>query len=122
MFSRHQREVSRVILMAGLSRATGGELLAPVARRYRREGADVIAIVTLPFNFEGRRWRIVAERQLAEMLASGVRVHVIDNAAVLDELPANSTLLQAYQAVNGKVVAIAVREVWPDASVLGGRV
>lgn len=116
MFSRHKREASRVILMAGLSRATGGELLVPVARRYQEEGADVVAVVTLPFYFEGKRWRDAAERQLADIRASRIPVHVIDNAAVVDELPANTTLLQAYRSANSKAIAVAVREAWPVAA------
>jgi cell division protein FtsZ len=116
IFFRHKREASRVILMAGLSRATGGELVVPVARRYQEEGADVVAVVTLPFHFEGKHWRGEAERQLADIRASRIPVHVIDNAAAIDGLPSNTTLLQAYRSANSKAVAVAVREAWPDAT------
>lgn len=98
---------SRIVMMAGLSRATGGELVVPVARRYMRDCVDFVAIVTMPFAFEGVRCRAIAEKRLACLSSLGVPVYVIDNAEMLDELPPNPTLLQAYQAANDKVIALA---------------
>lgn len=115
VISRHARDVSRVVLMAGLSRATGGELITRVAQRYREEGADVVAVVTLPFTFEGNHWRVDAERQLADLRAVGIPVRVFDNAQVLQELPPNAAMIQAYRQANSKVIQVATSAAWPTA-------
>lgn len=112
MFPRHRQEVTRVILMAGLARSTGGELVSEVAERYLAEGASVSIVATLPFRFEGRHWRTEAERQLARIKSCGARVVVVDNAAVIADLPDSTTLLQAYRLANQKVVDAATREAW----------
>lgn len=112
MFPHHRQEVTRVILMTGLSRSTGGELVSEVAERYLAEGASVSIVATLPFRFEGRHWRTEAERQLAGIETCGARVVVVDNAAVIADLPEGTTLLQAFRLANQHVVQAAEREVW----------
>lgn len=112
IFDRHAREVFQVVLMAGLSRSTGGELISEVAERYMAEGASVSIVATLPFHFEGRRWRTQAERQLAVVESTGAHVVVIDNAASIAALPEGTTLLQAFRLANEKVVHAAAHEAW----------
>lgn len=112
IFSRHTREVSRVVLMASLSRSTGGAVISEVAERYMAEGAKVSIVGTLPFRFEGSYWRSEAERQLAVVESCGCRVKVIDNAAVAAELPESTTLLQVFSLANQRVVHAAAHEAW----------
>lgn len=113
MFPRHRQEVTRVVLMAGLSRSTGGELVSEVAESYMGQGASVSIVATLPFRFEGRHWRTEAERQLAGIESCGAHVVVVDNADVIADLPDGTTLLHAYRLANQKVVDAATREAWP---------
>lgn len=112
IFDGHAREVFQVVLMAGLSRSTGGELISEVAERYMAEGASVSIVATLPFQFEGRHWRTQAERQLAVVESSGAHVVVIDNAATIAALPESATLLQAFRLANQQVVHAAAHEAW----------
>lgn len=112
IFDRHAREVFQVVLMAGLSRSTGGELISEIAERYMAEGASVSIVATLPFHFEGRHWRTHAERQLAVVESSGAHVVVIDNEASIAALPGNTTMLQAFRLANQKVVHAAAHEAW----------
>lgn len=111
-FDQHAREVFQVVLMAGLSRSTGGELVSEVAERFMAEGASVSIVATLPFHFEGPHWRNQAERQLAAIESSGAHLVVIDNAASIAALPEGATLLQAFRLANQKVVHAAAHEAW----------
>lgn len=112
IFDRHAREVFQVVLMAGLSRSTGGELISEVAEHYMAEGASVSIVATLPFHFEGHHWRTQAERQLAVVESGGAHVVVIDNEASTAELPEGTTLLQSFRLANQKVVHAAAHEAW----------
>lgn len=112
MFPRHRQEVTRVVLMAGLSRSTGGELLPEVAERYLADGASVSIVATLPFCFEGNQWRAKAEQQLAGIRSCGARVVVVDNADVIADLPGDTTVFHAYRLANQKVVDAATSEAW----------
>lgn len=111
MYPQHRGEVSRVIVMAGLARS-GGERAIEVARRYRQAGAEVGVVATLPFRFEGRRWRKPGEQQLAALQATGCRVAIIDNAAVCAALPDSTSVRDAFAAADAQVVRAAVREAW----------
>lgn len=112
IIEQHAREVFQVVLVAGLSRSTGGELISEVAERYMAEGARVSVVATLPFAFEGRHWRTQAERQLSVVESSGAHVVVVDNAASIAALPEGTTLLQAFRLANQKVVHAAAHEAW----------
>lgn len=105
-------DVSRVVLLAGLSGATGGELVAPVARRYQLAGFDVRAVVSLPFLFEGQGARRRADRQLASLRETGSAVAVIDNAAEIARLPGSLTLKQAFQSMNRLAAEQAASLAW----------
>lgn len=112
IFERHASEVFQVVLMAGLSRSTGGELVSEVAERYTAEGASVSIVATLPFAFEGRHWRTEAERQLSVVESTGAQVVVVDNAASIAALPEATKLPQALRLANQKVVHAAAHEAW----------
>lgn len=112
MFSSQDLEVSKVVLMASLSRATGGELVAEIARRYMAHDVPVSIVGTLPFGFEGHYWRSLAERRLADIASRGCRVVVIDQVSIQAEFPERATIGQVVRSANQKVVQAAAREAW----------
>lgn len=113
LFPQLRNEVARVIVMAGLSRSGGG-MAIEVARRYRQAGAEVSVVATLPFLFEGRRWRAPAERQRDALHGVGCDLVIVDNAAVCATLPDGTSLRDAYAAADAQVARAAIREAWPD--------
>lgn len=98
-----------VFVVGGLGGQTGSRLAPAAAALARKQGALVLAIVTLPFAFEGPRRAITAHRA-ASLLKEHVHTLItIPNDRLLqqadDELPFNQTYRLAeevwYQSIQG---------------------
>ena len=66
LISKSVRRADYVILSAGLGGETGTTLIPHFARNAKAHGCKVVAVVGLPFSFEGRRIRIA--RKAADAL------------------------------------------------------
>lgn len=74
-----------LILLAGLGGGTGTALAPYLAGLARGAGALTIAIVTLPFGFEGQRRRMLAEEGLAGLRQTAHCVLALPNDMLLQE-------------------------------------
>lgn len=100
-----------VILLAGLGGGTGSGAAPLVAELAREAGALVIAVVTLPFSFEGKRRAAQAADALAELQRVADAVICFENDRMGEAVPpragiqtafasADQTLSQSVQALS----------------------
>jgi len=88
---------SRVIfLCAGLGGGTGSGAAAYVAQAARESGALVIAFVTLPFAFEGKRRNTQAREALARLSEFAHAVVCFENDRMGDLTPPQTGIHQAF--------------------------
>jgi len=100
-----------VFIAAGLGGGTGTGAAPIIANLAREMGALVVAVVTLPFSFEGRRRRIQAEDGLAALrqvvdtvitIPNDKLLHTVDRGTSVGEafLRADDILRQAVQGIS----------------------
>lgn len=89
-----------VFLTAGLGGGTGTGALPQVAKLARELTKPVIAVVTMPFSFEGQHRKTNAEAGLQELLESANAVIVLPNDKLAEVLGAKVTLLNAFKESN----------------------
>ncbi len=86
-----------VFVTAGLGGGTGGGG-APIAASLATElGALTVAVVTRPFDFEGKKRRLQAERALEELKDSSDTVITIPNERLLQTVPEGTSLSDAFK-------------------------
>lgn len=86
-----------VFVTAGLGGGTGGGG-APIAASLASElGALTVAVVTRPFDFEGNKRRLQAERALEELKDSADTVITIPNQRLLQTVPEGTSLSDAFK-------------------------
>jgi cell division protein FtsZ len=73
-----------VFIAAGMGGGTGTGAAPVVAEVAREQGALVVAVVTLPFGFEGSRRRAVAEAGLQRLAANADTTVVVPNDRLLE--------------------------------------
>ncbi len=98
-----------VFLTAGMGGGTGTGSLPAIAEMAREMGVLTVAVVTKPFNFEGRRKLTVAEEWIGRLMEACDSVIVVPNQRLLENagklsLPqafslANDILLYAVQGI-----------------------
>ena len=89
-------DADMVFLTTGLGGGTGtggGPIIANLAREL---GALVVAVVTLPFSFEGRRRRQQADQGLAELRQMVDTVITIPNDKLLHTVTTETTITEAF--------------------------
>jgi len=85
-----------VFIAAGLGGGTGTGATPVIATLAGELGALVVAVVTKPFQFEGRRRRGQGERGLAELREAVDTVIAIPNEKLLHTVDRNTTLTDAF--------------------------
>ncbi len=97
-----------VFITAGMGGGTGTGASAVVAQLAREAGALVVAVVTRPFQLEGRRRLEAAERGLEVLGQQCDSLIVVPNEKLFAVLGPDSTLDEAFETANGVLVG-AVR-------------
>ena len=86
-----------VFVTVGLGGGTGGGG-APIAASLATElGALTVAVVTKPFEFEGKKRRLYADRALEELKESADTVITIPNQRLLETVPEGTSLADAFK-------------------------
>jgi cell division protein FtsZ len=85
-----------VFLTAGMGGGTGTGAVSVVAELARESGALTIAVVTKPFQFEGRKRMQVAERGIAELEAKVDTLITIPNERILQIIEKKTPLQEAF--------------------------
>jgi cell division protein FtsZ len=99
--------VDMVFITAGMGGGTGTGAAPIVAQAAKEAGALTVAVVTRPFNFEGRRRQRAAEEGLANLSPNVDALIVIPNDKLLD-LDPNLTAADAFRQADS-VLSTSVR-------------
>ena len=89
-----------VFITAGMGGGTGTGGAPVVAEVAREMGILTVAVVTLPFPFEGRKRTAIADEGMKELQQHVDSLITIPNEKLLDVLGKNTTLLDAFKAAN----------------------
>lgn len=97
-----------VFVCAGLGGGTGSGAAPLVAHLARKAGATVIALVTLPFSFEGKRRGAQAAEALAQLEQQANVVLCFENDAMGDIVAPSAGIQQAFVATD-QMLSQAIR-------------
>lgn len=97
-----------VFLTAGLGGGTGTGSAPIAAREAKKAGALVVAVVTKPFEFEGRRRTRVAEEGVAALESEVDTLLVLPNQKLLNMESSTASLDESFQVVD-QVLCDSVR-------------
>ena len=88
-------DAGRVILLAGLGGSTGSGVTPILARWAREAGAQVVAVVVMPFSFESRRIQC-AEVVLERLMCEADAVVTYSNADLIERVGGGTRLNDAF--------------------------
>ena len=84
-------------VIAGLGGGVGSGAGPLITRELSRRGLPVTAVVTMPFNFEGKKRMANAEAALERLKSVVQSPVVIQNQSILNIIERNTTLLEAFE-------------------------
>ncbi len=89
-----------VFLVAGLGGGTGSGSLPPIARALKTLGILVVAVVTKPFTFEGKRRMKIAQESLDLLINEVDTIIVMPNQKLIEHAQTNVSLVDAFKLIN----------------------
>jgi len=89
-----------IFLTAGMGGGTGTGAISVIAEIARGLGILTVAVVTKPFDFEGKKKKAVAEAGIAELEKHVDSLIIIPNQKLLPVLGSNLSLVNAFKAAN----------------------
>lgn len=99
-------DAAMIFIAAGLGGGTGTGAAPVIARLARELGVLTVAVVTLPFSFEGKRRGQTAQAGLAELMAQTDIALVIPNDKLVDLNKSAVSLLDAFAMVDNVLVDV----------------
>ena len=100
-----------IFLLAGLGGGTGTGAGPVFARVARENGALVLALVTLPFDFEGDRRQFQAQTGLQQLKIHADAVICLPNRKLFKLLDENTSVVEGFKISNG-LLAEGLRGIW----------
>ena len=100
-----------VVVVTGLGRGTGSGAAPVLARVARESGALVLALATLPFEFEGARRQEQARQALRQLRTASDAVLCLPNQRVAGLVDENTTFGDTFRITN-EMLAQGVRGLW----------
>jgi cell division protein FtsZ len=100
-----------VFILAGLGGGTGTGAAPVLARVARENGALVLAMATMPFDFEGERRRRQADAGLQRLKAAADSVICLPNQKLLKLLDENTSVLETF-GIGNSLMADGLRGIW----------
>jgi cell division protein FtsZ len=100
-----------LFLLAGLGGGTGTGAAPVFARVARESGALVLALVTLPFEFEGDRRQFQAQTGLQHLKAHADAVICLPNQKLFKMLDENTSVLEGFK-ISNSLLAEGLRGIW----------
>jgi cell division protein FtsZ len=89
-----------VFLTAGMGGGTGTGAMSVIAEVAKELGVLTVAVVTKPFDFEGKKKKMVAEAGIKELEKHVDSLIIIPNQKLLPVLGSNLSLVNAFKAAN----------------------
>jgi len=93
-----------VFLTGGMGGGTGSGALPVVAHALREHNILSIAVVTLPFSFEGKRRTIVAQEAVENLKKEVDTLIIIPNQKLLEVVDKHVSMLDAFAMINDVLV------------------
>jgi cell division protein FtsZ len=100
-----------IFVAAGMGGGTGTGAGPVVAQIAREEGALVLALVTMPFSYEGKHRASIARDGLSAMETSADAVICIPNDKLLAMADENTSVLDAFRPTD-EFLSNGVRKIW----------
>lgn len=102
----------QVILVSGMGGVTGTSLTPLFAQAAKTAGAEVGAVLTLPFEFEGHR---VASARVGTARVAEIadRMVLLDNNKLLNEVGEDVTMTKALRWIDGHAIRAIASFIWP---------
>lgn len=94
------QDADMIFITCGLGGGTGTGAAPVIASLAADLGALVVAVVTKPFNFEGRRRMQQAEHGLSELEAAADTVITIPNQKLLSAVPKSTSFTDAFKVAD----------------------
>jgi cell division protein FtsZ len=107
----HCAEADVVIIVAGLGGGTGSGAAPVIAQLAKDEGALVLGVLILPFEWEGGRRQQQSIEALQLIKACADSVVCISNQQLLKLIDENTSVVEAFDIIN-RYVEEGVRSVW----------
>lgn len=98
-----------VFIVGGMGGGTGSGGLPVIARALRDKGVLVIAIVTRPFLFEGKRRAAIAEDAIQKLKQDVDTLIVIPNQKLLEVVDQHVSMIDAFAMINEGILSQSVR-------------
>ncbi len=89
-----------VFLTAGMGGGTGSGALPVIARALKERGILSIAVVTRPFNFEGKKRASIADAAIQQLKKEVDTLIVIPNQNLLNVVDASTSMIDAFNMIN----------------------
>ncbi|HLB40324.1 MAG TPA: cell division protein FtsZ, partial [Candidatus Babeliales bacterium] len=99
-----------VFLTAGMGGGTGSGATPVIARALRAQGILTVAVVTKPFNFEGKRRARIAAETIQRLKAEVDTLIILPNQKLLEHVGDDVTMVDAFALINN-VLNQAVRSI-----------
>ncbi len=90
-----------VFLTGGLGGGTGSGALPVIARALKEKNILSIAVVTKPFDFEGKKRAIVAQEAIQQLKKEVDTLLVIPNQKLLEVVDKHVSMIDAFALING---------------------
>lgn len=100
-----------IFLLAGLGGGTGTGAAPVIARMARENGALVLALVTLPFEFEGSRRQLQAQVGLQQLKAASDAVICLPNQKLFKLIDEKTSVLEGFK-ISNSLLAEGLRGIW----------
>jgi cell division protein FtsZ len=100
-----------IFLLAGLGGGTGTGAGPVIARVARESGALVLALVTLPFEFEGARRQLQAQTGLQRLKAAADAVICLPNQKLFKLLDEKTSVLEGF-TISNSLLTEGLRGIW----------
>ena len=100
-----------IFLLAGLGGGTGTGASPVFARVAREKGALVLALVTLPFDFEGERRQFQAQTGLQQLKVHADAVICLPNRKLFKLLDEKTSVLEGFK-ISNSLLAEGLRGIW----------
>ncbi len=100
-----------IFILAGLGGGTGTGAAPVVARVARENGALVLALVTLPFDFEGERRQFQAQAGLQHLKEHADAVICLPNQKLFKLLDEKTSVLEGFK-ISNSLLAEGLRGIW----------
>jgi cell division protein FtsZ len=97
----HLQDADIVFLTAGMGGGTGSGALPVIARALKERGILSIAVITRPFNFEGKKRAAIAEAAIQQLKKDVDTLIVIPNQNLLNVVDASTSMIDAFNMING---------------------